>query len=243
MDKVLEVLKQNDVEITEGLKNQLQDAVTSGDGEFTQEDIDNAVEKRLAREKEKHKKELEQKDKVINELNEKVEDLIDPEKVEEYQELVEEKENQLNQQTTNLTLDYELKLAAKDKGVQDIEYFEFLAEKRGIKNKLTVSDGEIAVTDAEGNVLTNDNGEKYGPKKLIDDMAEDKPQLLGDNGVNVKGRTPNKANNNEGQTNADNPFKDGQANLTKQGKLVKNEPDKAKRLIKAAGKDPSNFNL
>lgn len=41
----------------------------------------------------------------------------------------------------------------------------------------------------------------------------------------------------------DNPFSDQSENLTKQGQLIRNDPEKARSLIRAAGKDPAIYKL
>lgn len=69
-------------------------------------------------------------------------------------------------------------------------------------------------------------------------VKEKRPSLFGEE--KVKGNEPTDGNDPEPK---DNPFKPDSLNLTKQGELVRNDPEKARRLIKAAGKDPANYNL
>lgn len=46
-----------------------------------------------------------------------------------------------------------------------------------------------------------------------------------------------------GSAGADNPFAEGSVNRTKQIELIRNQPDRARTLIRAAGKDPKTFKL
>ncbi len=41
----------------------------------------------------------------------------------------------------------------------------------------------------------------------------------------------------------ENPWSDKTQNLTKQGQLLRSDPNKARALIRAAGKDPTTFGL
>jgi len=242
VEELLKILKAAGVEITDELKSKIENALPSGEGKFNQEELDNKISDRLAREKAKHQNELEQKDEQITQLKDQVEDLVDPEKLEEYKETVKEIEDQAQQQTNSLTKQYELKLAAKDAGVDDKEYIEFLMEKRGMTDELTVDDeGNVVVTDGDGNVLTNEEGKKFGPDKLIEELKEDKPELFEDD--SLSGREPNNGGETVPSTDKDNPFKKGQINLTRQGELIKEEPKKAKKLIKAAGGNPTEVRL
>ncbi|SDI95918.1 hypothetical protein SAMN04515654_12127 [Halanaerobium congolense] len=177
MDELIKFLEENDVEITDDLKKEIKNIWNSNlpdeDDLFTQDDVDEIVKKRLAREEKLHERE-------IKGLEEKMEDMIPPEKVEEYKKAKKEAEEELEKYKTSQKIDYELQLSAKDAGVKDQEYFEFLVEKKGLKDRLiTDDDGKVVATDKEGNILTED-GEKLGPSALINEMKEEKPDIFGE---------------------------------------------------------------
>jgi len=183
VDKVLEVLKNNDVEVTDELRSQIEDAMPSTDDLLTQQEFDDALDRRLGRERNLHENEIEQKNEQIKQLKEQMEDLVDPEKIEEYETKIEELEKKDQKASNDFKKDYELKLAAAKAGVEDEEYFDFLVEKRGLKDRLKVdNEGNIFATDKEGNVITSEDGEKFGAIKLVDELAEDKPDLIGSKG-------------------------------------------------------------
>ena len=46
-----------------------------------------------------------------------------------------------------------------------------------------------------------------------------------------------------GAASSNNPFKDGSFNLTDQMRLIRQDPETARRLIIAAGRDPADFRL
>lgn len=177
MDELIKFLEENDVEITDDLKEEIKNIWDSNlpdeDDLFTQDDVDDIVKKRLARAESSYESE-------IKELKEAMEDLVDPEKVEEYEEKIKELEGNAEEREKELKTEYELQLAAKDAGVKDPEYFEFLVEKKGIKDRLKLDDkGKVVATDNEGNILTED-GKKLGPSALINEIKEEKPDIFGE---------------------------------------------------------------
>ena len=179
MEKLLKILKDVDnFELTDELKAKIkkvwEDATDiDTDDLFTQEEINEVVKKRLAREQKLHEQE-------INDLKGGMEGLVDPVKVKEYESKIEELEGDAEERTTVLKKQYELQLAATKAGVTDQEYFEFLVEKNGLKDRLETDDeGNIVVTDKEGNIITED-GKKLGPSKLMDELKKDKPDLFTD---------------------------------------------------------------
>jgi len=177
MDELIKFLEENDVEITDDLKKEIKSIWNSNlpdeDDLFTQDDVDEIVKKRLAREEKLHERE-------IKGLEEKMEDMIPPEKVEKYKKAKKEAEEELEKYKTSQKIDYELQLSAKDAGVKDQEYFEFLVEKKGLKDRLiTDDDGNVVATDKKGNILTED-GKKLGPAALVNEIKEEKPDVFGE---------------------------------------------------------------
>lgn len=175
MDKLLELLKENNIEVTDSLESEIEEVYpeeVDTDDLFTQEDVNEVVKKRLAREQKLHEQEIE-------DLKKEMEGLVDPEKVEEYETKIEELEGKAEKREAELLKDYELKLAAANAGVDDQEYFEFLVEKKGFKDRLKTDDeGNVLATDEEGNVLTED-GKKLGPEALVNELKEEKPGIVG----------------------------------------------------------------
>lgn len=183
MDELIKFLKENDVEVTDDLKEKIKNIWDSNlpneDDLFTQDDVDEIVKKRLARAESSYETE-------IKELKEAMKGLVDPEKLEEYKEKVKELEGKAEEREKELKTEYELQLAAKDAGVKDPEYFEFLVEKKGIKNRLKLDEkGKVVATDKEGNILTED-GKKLGPAALVNEIKEEKPDVFGEEKENKK---------------------------------------------------------
>ena len=87
-------------------------------------------------------------------------------------------------------------------------------------------------------LVLNDDGKIVNIDDHKEKVKEKRPSLFGEE--KVRGNEPTDGNDPEPK---DNPFKPDSLNLTKQGELVRNDPEKARRLIKAAGKDPANYNL
>ena len=174
MQEVLDILKQNDIEITDEIKKSLSNVVEKSsdpDNSLTQKEVNEMVKERLDRERAAYENE-------IDELKDQMEELVDPEKIEKYQEKIDELEDTKTNMRNGLVKDYELKMAAMEAGVTDIEYFEYLVEKNQVKDKLRLSDdGNLNVTDESGNFLT-ENGKKVGVRKIIADMKEEKPDLF-----------------------------------------------------------------
>ena len=59
----------------------------------------------------------------------------------------------------------------------------------------------------------------------------------------VVGRDENKIKDNNDGDVISNPFKSDTRSLTRQGQLIKKEPEKARGLIKSAGFDPADYGL
>lgn len=174
MDKVLEILKDNDIEITEEIKESLNSLAEEGNETKTpldQKEVNKMVKEQLEQERTAYENEIE-------DLKTEMKDLVDPEKIDEYESKIESLEESKDNLKSELIKDYELKMAAVQNEVNDLEYFEFLVEKNRVKDKLQLSDdNELNVTDQDGNFLT-EGGKKIGVEKIISEMKEDKPDLF-----------------------------------------------------------------
>jgi len=176
MEKIIELLGKNDIEITDDLKSEIkniwEENIPKTDDLFTQDDVDDIVKKRLGRAQSSYESE-------IKELKEAMEDMIDPEKVEEYETKIKELENKSNQREAELKTNYELQLSAKNAGVKDLDYFDFLVDKRGMKDRLKLDEeGDVVAVDSEGNIMTTEDGKKLGASVVVNEIAEDKPDIL-----------------------------------------------------------------
>ena len=176
-DKIIEFLKENDVEITDdlkkGIKNIWDDKLPDTEDLFTQEELDDIIESRLGRQKKSYESEIE-------DLKNEMEDLIDPEKVKEYENKIEELESKSEEREKSLKTDYELKLAAKNAGIEDQDYFEYLVEKKSLKERMKLDDdGNVIATDEDGNTMIEE-GKKLGPEILVNEIKEEKPDIFGE---------------------------------------------------------------
>ena len=175
MDKLLELLKEAGVEITDDLKTKIKPIwpkEVDTDGLFDQDAVNDIVQKRLAREQKLHEQE-------VTALKESLSKLVDPEKLEEYKTKIGELEGQAKTREAELKKEYELRLAAVNAGVTDPDYIDFLAEKKGYKDRLTLDDkGRVVVTDAEGRVISKEDGNPFGAEKLIEEFREIKPEIF-----------------------------------------------------------------
>ncbi|WP_100406258.1 phage scaffolding protein [Bacillus solitudinis] len=88
------------------------------------------------------------------------------------------------------------------------------------------------------------DGEKLlGLEDQLSALKESDAYLFGDEQPpGLKGRQPNYEGGNPPPIK-DNPFKKETFNLTEQGKLIRDEPEKAKQLISQAGGNPALYGL
>jgi len=174
VEEVINILKENDIEITQEIRDSIRDLVEKGsnpENSLTQEEVNEMVKERLDRERDAYESEIE-------ELKNEMEELVDPAKIEKYQEKINELEDTKINMRNGLVKDYELKMAALEAGVTDIEYFEYLVEKNKVKDKLQLNDeGKLNFTDESGNFLT-ENDKKVGVEKVIADFKKEKPDLF-----------------------------------------------------------------
>lgn len=201
MDKMLEILKALGIDVTkDDIKKKLESddftkvyeanwpkAVDTKDL-LTQEQVNEIVAKRLSRQEKIHEAE-------IKELQDKMKGLLDPSKVKEFEDKIKELETASKQNQAKLKKEYELKLAALKAGVKDPDYFEFLAQRDKLYDRIKVEeDGSLVVLDAQGNVLAEKDGKKFGPEKLIEELKGIKPELFGESAQPKPAWTPGPTN-------------------------------------------------
>lgn len=155
---------------------------------FTQEQLNEIVAKRLSRQEKIHEAE-------IKELQDKMKGLLDPSKVKEFEDKIKELEAASKTNQATMKKEYELKMAAIKGGIKDPEYFEFLAQKDKLYDRIKVEDdGTLVVLDDKGNVLAEKDGKKFGPEKLIEELKENKPDLFGESAQPKPPWTPGATN-------------------------------------------------
>jgi len=105
-----------------------------GDDLFTEEDVNDIIQKRLARERKAHEQE-------IDELKGQMEDMVDPSEHKELQEKFDNVNDKAEDRVAETTKEYELKLAAAKEGVRKdaIEDFAKLVDT----DELKYDDGEV----------------------------------------------------------------------------------------------------
>jgi len=112
-------------------------------------------------------------------------------------------------------------------------------ENELIKEKARNPDAVKALLNKDA-ISLDEDGNVVGLPEQLDNLKEEEDYLFGETGL--KGEDPN-GNGQTTAVNEDNPFSDEEFNLTEQGKLIREDPDKARKLIKKAGKDPANYDL
>lgn len=163
-------------------------------------------------EKNELKDQLKDRDSQLTELKKQVKDNEElTSKITELQEL--------NEKTAE---DYEQKLTAQK--------YDFALEKALAKAGAKSTKAVKALVDLEKVKL--DGEDLIGLEEQVKSIQEEHDYLFG--GTELKGRTPNKTG--ETPPPADNPWKKESLNLTKQGQILREDPELAERLQKAAGK-------
>gem|GEM_PF-6548056 len=183
MDKLLELLQKQEIKVTDALKQELQkvwdgaiqEAQEEGkkeintDNLFTQEELNEKIQKRLARERDSYEGEL-------KELRGKMEQLVDPSKLEEVKSEFETKAKEAEEQRNEAVKEYELRLQAAKEGALDEDYIVFQARKRGEFDRLSLDDGgKVILVDGEGDPAKDKDGNVQGIDAFIDSLKEELP--------------------------------------------------------------------
>ena len=172
--------------------------------------------------------ELEAAQEQLEQTNSKVKEL---QQQAEGKEELQEKLEEINQEYT----DYKEKEQDRIKKIKKKSAF----EKDLISDNVPPDVVDLLVNDVDMDEIELDEEEKIkDAEEIKGKLKEKRPSLFGKKKLN--GDDPP---DGDPPAPKDNPFKKDSLNLTKQGELVKKEPEKAKRLIKAAGKEPANYGL
>ncbi len=181
LDKLLGVLKNAEVDITDELKSKISNTWNEAlaeakpdDDLLTQEEVNSIVQKRLARERSTYESEL-------KELRGKMENLVDPDQIDEVKGQFKGQIESLEKQRNETTKEYEIRLAAAKAGARDEDYILFQAEKKGIKEQLGFDDqGNVVLVDEDGNPQKDEEGNIKTAATLMESMKEEMPIHFGE---------------------------------------------------------------
>ncbi len=204
MDKLLGILKNvEDLELTDELKDKItnvwNDAIKEAKGDtegmLSQEEVNDIVQKRLARERSTYESEL-------KDLRGKMEDLVDPDQIDEVKGEFEGQIESLEKQRNETVKEYELRLAAAKAGAKDEDYIVFQAEKKGLKDQLGLDDnGNVVLVDEDGNPKKDDDDNLLTAESLVEGMKEEMPLHFGEDDDSGGSEDDNKKNKSSGPTN------------------------------------------
>ncbi|MCF8002136.1 MAG: phage scaffolding protein [Halanaerobiales bacterium] len=149
-----------------------------------------------------------------------------------------ENAEELQSELNNITTEYENYKEQESERITNIKTTSALEKKLLADNvpedlvDLVVNDFDVENLELneEGELLNYESQREKAKKKRPSAFAEEK----------ITGDEPK--DGDEGKI-VDNPFDSKTFNLKKQGELVKEKPEVAKKLIKAAGKNPATYGL
>nr|BDD44477.1 scaffold protein [Bacilli bacterium]BDD44721.1 scaffold protein [bacterium] len=191
--------------------------------------------------------------KTLNETKEKADKVDGLEgQVEDLQGQIKDRDKQLKDLSAKAGDNEELQQQIKDlqKANDDAqkEYEEQLYRQRkeaklelALKDALAKNPKAVkALLNSEAISLDGDN--LLGLDEQLTALKESDGYLFGEEEpAGLKGRQPHPGNNEPKAPN--NPFSKDSFNMTEQGQLIRNDPDKARELIKQAGGNPALFGL
>ncbi|MDL4860795.1 hypothetical protein NPJ88_000460 [Halomonas elongata] len=170
-------------------------------------DVQSVVERKMERERASFKTEIQSRDERIQELE---------------QALGEKEEN-----LTRELLDNRGIRAASELGIEGDGNLEIVSMV--LRRDATLEDGEPVFRDADGNLITGKNGpmtiQEYLDGPFRDKYASLFPQPKGTQAPGSRDGRPSKAN----------PWKPETKNRTEQARLMREEPEEAKRMMAEAG--------
>ena len=175
----------------------------------------------IRKERKDIKEQLEERDNQLETLKKKAKDHDDlKQTVEEMQEQNEQLKEEYENKMKNTKLDMAI-------------------ENRLIKEKARNPKAVKALLNKEA-ISLDDNDNLIGLDEQLGNLKESDDYLFGETGI--KGKEPRKDGKTEPVTD-ENPWKAGEVNLSKQAEIIEENPEKAKKLIKKAGKDPSIYKI
>lgn len=93
----------------------------------------------------------------------------------------------------------------------------------------------------EDAISLDDDGELVGLSEQLEKLKKEEDYMFGETGL--EGEDHETGDGNVDDDIKNNPWETGKVNLTKQAELLKESPGKAKKLIKKAGLNPSDYGL
>lgn len=145
---------------------------------------------------------------------------------------------ELQTELNNITEEYDNYKEQESERIKSIKTKNAL-EKQLLTDNVPKDLVDLVVNDFDTEQLElTDEGKLLNYESQREKAKEKRPSAFAE--TTISGTKPSKGD--EGKI-VDNPFKAEARNLTKQGKLVKEKPETAKKLIKAAGKNPARYGL
>jgi len=157
------------------------------------------------------KEQLQERDKQLEDLKKQAKDS------EELQNQI----KQLQKQNEETQQEYEQRL--------NEQKFDFAVEQALLKHEAKNVKAVKALLNSE-KISLDDNGNLIGLEEQVKELKENEPYLFG---KEVKGRSPTE--NTNPPPEPDNPWRKETWNLTKQGQIIRDDPELAERLKKQAG--------
>lgn len=180
------------------------------------ERLNEAIEQR-----DEYKSMLDERNNQLEELKKKAQGNEELQaKIQELQSKNEETIQQYESKLAAQKFDFELEKALRDVGARNPKAVKALLNTDEIK----LEDGKLVGLDAQ-----------------LENLKKTDDYLFGDTGLKGKDHEPGDGKADDDYK--DNPWEKGKVNLTKQGEILKNDPDKARSLIKKAGLDPAKYGL
>lgn len=146
--------------------------------------------------------------------------------------------DELQTELNNITEEYDNYKEQESERIKSIKTKNAL-EKQLLTDNVPKDLVDLVVNDFDTEQLElTDEGKLLNYESQREKAKEKRPSAFAE--TTISGTKPSEGD--EGKI-VDNPFKAGTRNLTKQGKLVKEKPETAKKLIKAAGGNPARYGL
>ncbi|KJE30047.1 phage scaffolding protein [Bacillus licheniformis] len=174
------------------------------------------------------------KKELKNQLNQRDEQLEDLRKRAKDNEELHSKIKEIQDANEKTVADYEAKIQQQQK--------DFAIERALRDAKARNPKAVKALLDLENVKLDGDK--LLGLDEQLKAIQESDKYLFGDeNPYSLQGGPIPNVNTGNGIPTNSNPFSEDHFNMTEQGRLIRNDPDKARRLIIQAGDNPANFGL